>query len=207
MIRDDIDLQIHEVPSGTPVFDWSVPKEWNIRDAYIKDSSGRRVIDFQQSNLHVMSYSAPVNARMSLDELSPHLITSVQHPDWIPYRTSYYEEQWAFCLTEHQREQLTDDRYDVCIDSTLSDGHLTYGEFYLPGESPEEVLISCHICHPSLCNDNLSGMALATVLARTLSTRSRRRYSYRFLFIPGTIGSITWLARNESNGRESGRVW
>lgn len=189
-------LEIHDVPSGTQVFDWTVPKEWNIADAYVKNARGERVVDFHRSNLHVVGYSVPIRATMSLAELREHLFTLPDHPDWIPYRTSYYKESWGFCLSHRQLSQLQDEEYDVCIDSTLKDGHLTYGECYLPGQSSEEVLISCHICHPSLCNDNLSGVALATYLANTLSALSRR-YSYRFLFIPGTIGSITWLALNQ----------
>lgn len=191
-----IPLEIHEVPSGTQVFDWTVPKEWNITDAYIKNARGERVIDFRGSNLHVVSYSVPIKATVSLAELREHLFTLPDHPDWIPYRTSYYKESWGFCLSHRQLSQLQDEEYEVCIDSTLEDGHLTYGECYLPGQSSEEVLISCHICHPSLCNDNLSGVALATYLANRLSAFSLR-YSYRFLFIPGTIGSITWLALNK----------
>jgi len=137
-----------------------------------------------------------VRQRMTLDELKLHLFTLPEHPDWIPYRTSYYKESWGFCLSHNQLLELRDEEYEVCIDSTLEDGHLTYGEYYLPGASSDEVLISCHACHPSLCNDNLSGIALATALAGYLST-FELRYSYRFLFIPGTIGSITWLCRNE----------
>ena len=194
-----IPLDITEVPSGTPALDWTVPNEWNIRDAYIKDASGRRVVDFQRSNLHVLSYSTPLRRRMSLAELRPHLYTLPEHPDWIPYRTSYYSENWGFCLSQRQLEQMPEGDYEVVIDATLAPGHLSYGEYYLPGDTDEEVLLSCHVCHPSLCNDNLSGIALATQLARALSQRQRRRYSYRFLFIPGTIGSIAWLARNEAN--------
>jgi aminopeptidase-like protein len=196
-VRRYIPLEIHEVPTGTQVFDWTVPREWNIRDAYIKNSRGERVVDFQKSNLHVLNYSTPIQAKLSLAELKPHLFSLPEHPDWIPYRTSYYAERWGFCLTHNQLLALKDDVYEVCIDSTLQDGHLTYGEFLLRGQSPDEILISCHACHPSLANDNLSGLALTTFLARHLS-RSKPRYSYRFLFIPGTIGSITWLARNES---------
>jgi aminopeptidase-like protein len=189
------------VPTGTAVFDWTVPKEWNIRDAYMKDASGRRVVDFQQCNLHVMNYSVPVHATMPFSELKPHLFTLPEHPDWIPYRTSYYKETWGFCLSHNQMLMLDDGTYEVCIDSTLEDGHLTYGEFYLPGRSTDEILISCHACHPSLANDNLSGLTVATALAKFLSGRDLR-YSYRFLFIPGTIGAITWLARNrETAGR------
>lgn len=195
MIQHKIPLEILEVPTGTPVFDWVIPKEWNIRDAFIKTSDGRRVVDFQKCNLHVLSYSVPVCARMSLDELKPHLFTLPEHPDWTPYRTSYYKEDWGFCLSHKQLMALEDGEYEVCVDSTLEDGHLTYAECYLPGRSTDEVLISCHACHPSLANDNMSGLAVATFLARTLSERDLR-YSYRFLFIPGTIGAITWLARN-----------
>jgi len=194
-INTRIPLQMFEVPTGTPVFDWTVPKEWNIRDAYIAGSGGRRLVDFQQCNLHVMNYSAPVHATMLLSELRPHLFTILEHPDWIPYRTSYYQEDWGFCLSHSQLLALEDNEYEVYIDSTLKDGHLTYGECYLPGRSADEVLISCHACHPSLANDNLSGLAVATFLAQFLSGQDLR-YSYRFLFIPGTIGAITWLAQN-----------
>lgn len=197
-IQDRIPLQISEVPTGTSVFDWTVPKEWNIRDAYIKDARGKRVVDFQQNNLHVLNYSVPVRIKMPLSELRPHLSTIPEHPDWIPYRTSYYQENWGFCLSHNQLETLEDGEYEVCIDSTLVDGHLSYGECALPGHLSDEVLISCHICHPSLANDNLSGLTVATALADLLSRRELR-YSYRFLFIPGTIGAITWLARNREN--------
>jgi aminopeptidase-like protein len=199
-VAREIPLEINEVSSGTRVFDWVVPREWNIRDAYIKDSSGARVVDFRQSNLHVVSYSVPVKARMSLTELKRHLHTLPAHPDWIPYRTTYYSEDWGFCLSHRQLQELPDDEYEVCIDATLSDGTLVWGECYLPGELADEVLVSCHVCHPSLCNDNLSGIALATELAKRLAAGARR-YSYRFLFIPGTIGSIAWLARNEKQAQ------
>jgi aminopeptidase-like protein len=200
-VQQLIPLELHEVPSGTQVFDWTVPKEWTIRDAYVKDSRGNRVIDFRQSNLHVVSYSRPVRQRMPLAELRKHLYSLPEHPDWIPYRTTYYNENWGFCLTHRQLEALTDGEYEVCIDSSLVDGHLTYGEFVVPGSSEEEVLISCHVCHPSLCNDNLSGIAVATFLAAGLAQGAKPRYTYRFLFIPGTIGSITWLARNEQHAQ------
>ncbi len=190
-----IPVRTVDVPTGTPVFDWTVPKEWNIRDAYIKDMAGRRVVDFKQSNLHVLSYSTPVHATMPLSELKPHLSTIPERPDWIPYRTSYYQENWGFCLRHNELLALHDGDYEVYIDSSLEDGHLTYGECYLRGRSADEVLISCHACHPSLADDNLSGLAVATFLARHLSGRNLR-YSYRFLFIPGTIGAITWLAQN-----------
>jgi len=196
MIQDRIPLQSTEVPSRTQVFDWSVPREWNIRDAYIKSADGERVVDFGKSNLHVMNYSIPVHASMSLGELRPHLFSIPEKPDWIPYRTSYYKEDWGFCLSHNQLLALKDGQYEVCIDSTLEDGSLSLGECYLPGRTSDEVLISCHVCHPSLANDNLSGLTVATHLAQFLAGRELR-YSYRFLFIPGTIGAITWLARNQ----------
>lgn len=202
LIRRHIPLEIHEVPTGTPAFDWVVPKEWNIRDAYVKDAAGRRVIDFTKSNLHVVGYSTPVKATLLLDELKEHLFSLPEHPDWIPYRTSYYKETWGFCLSHRERLKMKDEPYEVCIDSTLEPGHLTYGECCLPGEEENEVLISCHVCHPSLANDNLSGAALSTFLARHLAGRPRR-YTYRFVFIPGTIGSIVWLCLNES---KAGRI-
>jgi aminopeptidase-like protein len=194
-IQQRIPLEMSAVPSSTPVFDWTIPKEWNIRDAYIKAPGGERVVDFQRCNLHVVNYSTPLHAMMPLSELKPHLFTLPDKPDWIPYRTSYYHESWGFCLSHNQMQALPDGDYEVYIDSTLTDGHLTYGECYLPGRSVDEVLISCHACHPSLANDNLSGLAVATFLAQYLSGRALR-YSYRFLFIPGTIGAITWLSRN-----------
>jgi aminopeptidase-like protein len=198
MLQNRIPLQIFEVPTGTPVFDWKVPKEWNIQNAYIKAPSGKRVIDFRHCNLHVMNYSTPVHATLPLNEIRAHLFTIPEHPDWIPYRTSYYKEDWGFCLSHNQMLEIEDGEYEVCIDSTLEDGHLTYGECYLPGRSSDEVLISCHACHPSLANDNLSGLAVATFLAQHLSGLDLR-YSYRFVFIPGTIGAITWLAQNCEN--------
>jgi aminopeptidase-like protein len=188
-------LQVHEVRSGTPVFDWTVPKEWNIRDAYIKDSRGRKVVDLAHSNLHVVGYSLPVRRTMSLAELKKNLFSLPARPDWIPYRTSYFKEDWGFCLSHAQLTQLEEGSYEVCIDSSLVDGHMTYGELLLQGESSDEVLISAHVCHPSLCNDNLSGIALAAQLA-TLLRPLRLRYSYRFLFIPATLGSIAWLSLN-----------
>jgi len=194
-IQERVPLQISEVPTGAPVFDWTVPKEWNIRDGFIKDASGKKIVDFQRCNLHVLNYSTPVRAKMRLSELKPHLFTIPEYPDWIPYRTSYYKEDWGFCLCHNQMLALKDAEYEVFIDSALEDGHLTYGEYYVPGRSTDEVLISCHACHPSLANDNLSGLAVATALAELLSGRDLR-YSYRFLFIPGTIGAITWLASN-----------
>ncbi len=197
IIKDYIPLEVREVPTGTEVFDWTVPKEWNIKDAYIKNSQGEKIVDFYNSNLHVVNYSVPVNQKMSLDELKGHLFTLPDYPNWIPYRTSYYKESWGFCLTHEQYLNLKDEEYEVVIDSTLESGHLTYGEYFIAGETAEEVLISCHSCHPSLCNDNLSGIAVAVFLAQHLS-QLPTRYSYRFLFIPGTIGSVTWLCHNEA---------
>jgi aminopeptidase-like protein len=196
ILRGHIPLEIHDVPSGTRVFDWTVPKEWNIRDAYVKDPKGKKIIDFRRSNLHVVSYSVPVRKTLSLEELKKHLHTLPDRPDWIPYRTSYYQEDWGFCLSHRQLLALEEGDYEAVIDSTLRDGSLTYGELYLKGESEEEILISAHACHPSLANDNLSGVGLATMLARGIAA-SPGHYSYRFLFIPGTIGAITWLSLNE----------
>ena len=196
IIRRTVPIEIHAVPSGTPVLDWTVPAEWNVKDAYVA-IGGTRVIDFQQSNLHLMSYSVPVHARMSLAELRPHLHTLPEHPDWIPYRTGYYSPTWGFCLPHRDYLALAEGEYEVVIDSSLEDGHLSYGELYLPGDEKDtdEVLLTTHVCHPSLCNDNLSGIAVLASLAEALSA-VRRRLSYRILFIPGTIGAITWLARN-----------
>lgn len=192
-----VPITMHEVPSGTEVFDWVIPNEWNIRDAYVKDAHGERVIDFQASNLHVLNYSVPVREVMSLAELREHLFTLPDKPDWIPYRTSYYAENWGFCLSQNQLDALAEGEYEVCIDASLAPGSLTYGEFLVPGETAEEVLVSCHICHPSLANDNLSGIAVAAFAARQLQSGSPR-YSYRFLFVPATIGSLAWLSRNEA---------
>ena len=195
MIKERIPLEIHEVPSGTKVFDWIVPKEWNIQDAYIVRPDGKRIAEFQNCNLHVLNYSTPIRRQMPLSELRPHLFTIPEKPDWIPYRTSYYKEDWGFCISHNELLGLEDGEYEVCIDSTLKDGSLTYGECFIPGQSTDEVLISSHACHPSLANDNLSGLAVATELAKAALGRDLR-YSYRFVFIPGTIGAITWLARN-----------
>src|SRR5258708_7580532 len=160
MIQKRIPLQTFEVPTGTAVFDWTVPKEWNVRDAYIKGPGGKKIVDFQECNLHVLNYSTPVRATMPLSELRPHLFTIPEKPAWIPYRTSYYKEAWGFCLSHNQMLTLEDGEYEVCVDSTLEDGHLTYAECCLPGRSTEEILISCHACHPSLAHDNLSPLAV-----------------------------------------------
>ena len=199
-ISAHIKLEVHEVPTGTQVFDWVIPREWNIRDAYIKNERGEKILDFARSNLHVMSYSVPVRQRISLAELKQHVYTLPDQPDLIPYRTSYYTENWAFCMPHRLLESLRDETYEVVIDSTLTDGHLTYGEYLHKGETEDEFLLSAHVCHPSLANDNCSGVALLTHLAKRMAGL-RTRYSYRFLFAPGTIGAITWLARNEGNSQ------
>lgn len=198
ILQDYIPLVMHEVPSGTQVFDWLVPKEWNINDAYLKNAAGEKVIDFQQSNLHVLNYSVPINQMVSWSELQTHLYTLPDHPDWIPYKTSYYKPNWGFCLSHNHLLTLPENDYHVVIDATLKEGSLTYGEVYLPGLVMDEVLISCHCCHPSLANDNLSGISVVTQLIEYLQTVTHR-LSYRFVFIPGTIGAITWLALNEAN--------
>lgn len=196
-VSEIINLDIHEVPSGKQVFDWTVPKEWNIKDAFIKDEKGNKVIDFKQCNLHVVNYSAPIERKISLEELKEHIYTIPEHPDWIPYRTSYYDESWGFCLSHNQLSNLKDSSYQVYIDSSLEDGSLTYGEFILPGNSEDVMIFSAHVCHPSLANDNLSGIAILTYLAKYLS-QVEHKLTYRFIFAPGTIGSITWLAQNEA---------
>lgn len=197
-IAREIPLTLHEVPSGTPVFDWVVPDEWNLRNAWIKDTCGRVVVDFAEHNLHVVGYSVPVSRRMSLTELKPHLHSLPDRPDWIPYRTSYYKEDWGFCLRHRDLQRLEECEYEVFIDSMKEAGSLTIGECVLPGTTAEEVIVSCHICHPSLANDNLSGIAVAVAMARHLGARDRK-FTYRLLFLPGTIGSITWLALNRQH--------
>lgn len=193
-----IPLERHEVPTGTEVLDWRVPKEWNIRDAWIKDSSGRRVVDFRESNLHVVSYSRPVPPRrIARRELDAHLHSLPDHPTWIPYRTAYYDESWGFCVSDAVRRSMQDESYEICIDSSLEEGALSYAERVIPGASPEEFLISAHVCHPSLANDNLTGVAVATWLSRAIADRDLR-YTYRFVFAPGTLGAIAWLARNRA---------
>lgn len=191
-----IPLAVHEVPTGTQVFDWTVPKEWRIRDAYIMNSAGERVVDFRRQNLHVLNYSTPVHVRLPLNQLRQHIFTLPEQPDLIPYRTSYYAERWGFCMAHDALLALPEGIYEACVDSGLEDGSLTYGEYLHRGETEQEFLLSAHICHPSLANDNCAGLALLTRLASRLAG-TRTRYSYRFLFAPGTIGAITWLARNE----------
>jgi aminopeptidase-like protein len=187
-------IEVREIPSGAQVLDWTVPKEWNIKGAFIDGPDGKRVLDFRDSNLHVVSYSLPIRERLSLAKLRPHLHALLDQPDAIPYRTSYYEETWGFCLTQRKLDALPDGDYDVCIDSTLESGSLTYGELVLPGTSADEILISTHVCHPSLCDDNLTGLAVSVFLARWLAAIPNRRHTVRLLYAPGTIGAIAWLA-------------
>ena len=193
-------LERVEVASGTPVFDWEVPREWNVREAYVVGPDGQRVVDVRRHSLHLLNYSVPVRATMSLAELRPHLYSLPDHPDWIPYRTSYWREHWGFCLPHRQLAMLPEGQYEVVIDSSLEPGSLTYAECRIPGELPDEFLVSTHVCHPGLANDNASGMAIAALLASELG-RARPRLSYRVLFTPVTIGSMTWLMRNESAAR------
>ncbi len=198
LVGSVLPIDVHEIPTGTQVFDWTIPKEWNLREAYIENEAGERIVDSRRNNLHVVSYSVPVDKTMTLAELRPHLHTLPQHPDWIPYRTSYYKENWGFCLSHRQLEGLTEQTYRVRVDATLEQGVLNYGEVVIPGETTDEFLVSAHVCHPSLCNDNLSGIAISAWLAKCLA-ESKPRYTYRFLFAPGTIGSIAWLATHEEH--------
>ena len=197
VIQEQIPLEIHEVPSGTKVLDWTVPPEWNVRQAWIRDSAGDTIIDMADSNLHLMGYSTPVQATLTLDELQQHLHSLPDRPDLVPYRTSYYNEDWGFCLTDRQRSSLVEDRYEVFVDSALEAGSLTYGELLVEGDSSDEIIVSAHVCHPSLANDNLSGIAAAVALAMRLASTPGRQMGVRFVFAPGTIGTITWLAQNQ----------
>ena len=198
IIKQHIPIEIVEVSSGTKTFDWTVPREWNIKDAYIKNAKGEKIVDFKDNNLHILNYSIPIHKKIKLDELKKHLYSIPEKPEWIPYRTTYYENNWGFCITHNQYQRLPDEEFEVFIDSSLENGSLTFGELYIEGASKDEFLLSCHICHPSLCNDNLSGIVMNTFLAKYLCDRALR-YSYRFLFIPGTIGSITWLSLNKNS--------
>lgn len=196
-IGQSLPLDVSEVPTGTAVFDWEIPPEWNIRDAYIADATGRRLVDFGAHALHVVGYSVPIRARMTLQQLRPHLHTLPDRPDWIPYRTSYYRETWGFCLRHRELAGWPDGEYEVVIDSDLKPGSLTYAECLVPGASEREILVYTHTCHPALANDNATGIAVAAVLAEE-ARKSSPNLSYRFIFAPGTIGSIAWLARNEA---------
>lgn len=195
-----IPLDTTEIRSGTQVFDWIIPREWNVADAYIENAVGERVLDYRDLNLHVLNYSVPIRTDLTLEGLKEHIYTLPDRPDLVPYRTSYYEERWGFCMSHNALRALPPGDYTAVIDSTLTEGSLTYGEHVLPGETQDEVLLSAHICHPSLANDNCSGVALLATLAEELARRTRR-YTYRFLFAPGTIGAIAWLARNENRAQ------
>ena len=196
ILSEIVPLEINEVPTGTPVLDWTVPREWVIRDAWVKDGEGRRIIDFRRSNLEVVGYSVPVHRTVDVTELREHVHSLPDRPDWVPYRTSYYRETWGFSAPQRVVDALPDGEYEVAIDADLIEGSLTYGELFVPGETTDEVLFSTHICHPSLANDNLTGMVVAAHLAAWVAS-ARRRFGYRFVFVPGTIGAITWLSRNE----------
>ena len=189
------ELQIHEVLSGTNCFDWTVPKEWRVSEAWIEDPNGQRIVDFNDCNLHLVGYSTPVNESMSLDQLQKHLYSLPDQPDAIPYVTSYYKERWGFCITERQRQSLQPGEYKVRVDSELFDGSLTYGELILPGECNDEIFISTYVCHPSMANNELSGPCVSIHLAEWIKTIPRR-YSYRFVFVPETIGSICYLSQH-----------
>jgi aminopeptidase-like protein len=191
-----VPLSVTEVPTGTPIFDWAAPREWNVAEAWIADSKGRRIVDWRESNLHLLGYSHPVRTTLTGAELDERLYSLPEFPDRIPYRTAYWADTWGFCVTEEQRRAIrADEEYEVCIDARLEDGHLTYAEALLPGESEEEVLLSTYICHPSVANDNVSGIALLAVLGARLVERPLRR-SHRLLFSPGTLGPLAWLSRN-----------
>ena len=200
-VKKIVDIDIHEVPSGTTAFDWKVPREWNVRDAYIKDPTGRKVVDFKVHNLHLLNYSIPVSTKLPLSELKKHIYTMPDQPTLIPYRTSYYKDNWGFCMAHNELQKLADGMYEVFVDSDHNDnGSLSYGEYFHQGETDDEFLFSSHVCHPSLANDNCSGIGVNAFLASALS-KVRTRYSYRFIFAPGTIGSITWLSRNQDRAQ------
>ncbi len=189
-------LKIHEVPSGEKCFDWIIPNEWNVKDAYIKNEAGEKVVDFKINNLHLLNYSIPINIKIPLKELEKHLYSLPEQPDVIPYVTSYYERRWGFCLSHNCRKNLLDGDYTVCIDTSLKKGSMTYADLLIKGNTDKEILVSTYICHPSLANNELSGPALATFLAKWVEEKVDKRFSYRFIFIPETIGAVAYLSRN-----------
>lgn len=196
VLGEEVPIRRLEVPSGTRAFDWTVPKEWNIRDAYVKDSSGKKLINFKKNNLHVLGYSVPVHAKISKKELMKHVHTLPSMPRAIPYLTSYYQERWGFCVEQRRLSEFRDKRYEVVIDSTLKKGHLTIGEGFIKGRTNNEILLSTYICHPSMANNELSGPIVQTLIYKHLLKRKRNlKYSYRFLYLPETIGAIVYLSR------------
>lgn len=197
------EMEIFEVPTGTQCFDWNVPKEWNIRDAYIVTPDGKRICELHKSNLHVVGYSVPINKKLSLEALQQHLHSLPNKPDAIPYITSYYNENWGFCLTQNERDKLIAGEYQVVIDSELKDGSLTYGELILPGKTTKEVFLSTYLCHPSMANNELSGPVVTSFIAQWLRALKDRTYTYRIIFIPETIGSIAYLSRNHKQMKEN----
>ena len=197
VLAETVAIEVHEIPSGTAAFDWTVPAEWNIRDAYVADENGRRVIDFRENNLHVLGYSVGFEGALSLEELKPHLFSLPDQPDAIPYLTSYYEPRWGFCLPHRKLEAMAPGTYHVKIDSTHEPGSMSYAELVLPGETDREVLLSTYVCHPSMANDNLSGVVVTSFLAKYLAEKPGRRYTYRVLFLPETIGPLAYLSRHK----------
>ncbi len=195
VLKEHVPLKIREVPSGTKVFDWTVPREWNISDAYVVDAAGNKVIDFKENNLHVIGYSMPIDTEVTLEELQGHLYSLPEQPNAIPYITSYYQERWGFCIADNARKRLKKGRYRVVVKSSLKKGSLTYGELVIPGKSKKEIFLSTYVCHPSMANNELSGPVVATQLVKWLAT-APRKYTYRIVFIPETIGSLTYLSKN-----------
>lgn len=191
------ELQVFEVPSGTKAFDWTVPREWKIREAYIEDEAGNHIIDMKDNNLHVLGYSTPVDKWVSLDELKEHIYTQPDQTDYIPYVTSYYKERFGFCMSENMKNSLPEGKYHLYIDSELFDGVLNYAEIVIPGETNEEVFFSTYFCHPSMANNECSGPALSGELVKYVMSLSQRRYTYRFIYVPETIGSITYLSQGD----------
>ena len=203
IIKEFIDINIKEIPSETKVFDWKIPPEWNINDAYVKNSKGEKIIDFKKHNLHIVSYSEPVNLKLTYNEFIKNIYTLPKHPDWIPYRTSYYKKTWGFCMKHNDFLKLDkNDIYHIFIDSTFKKGNLTYADLIIPGKVKKEILFSCYICHPSMCNDSISGVVVSIFLAKYLLKRNNY-YTYRFVFIPETIGSIAYLSLHMKELKEN----